>query len=265
MPARPTAAAERRGPGHRAGLSADVILDEARRLAREEGVTRLTMRGLSRRLGVAPNTLYSHFPGKPALLDALLDGLLAPIETSDLDALDWREGLTELMRRSRTLLLGQADLLPHFLARPARGPNAIRLGEATLGLLARAGLEGEEAVEALRILLVFTFGDVALQAPRRADEDPVGRHEASAAAFAAAPQWPRMSALAERVAAPATDATFELGLAWLVEGIATTAARARHAGARRPRRASTLRAGRAPSVPDGHPPRRARGRSPGVG
>ena len=50
---------------------------------------------------------------------------------------------------------------PVFLARPGLGPNAARLGEITFGLLRRGGLEGERAVEALRVLLVYSLGFAA--------------------------------------------------------------------------------------------------------
>ncbi len=85
----------------------------------------------------------------------------------DPGAADWRTALRELMRSTRRLLLAHADLIPLFLSRPTRGPSALRVGEVTLGLLARAGIEGPEAVEALRILLIYSFGFAAFEAPRR--------------------------------------------------------------------------------------------------
>src|SRR5688572_29387051 len=48
-----------RRPGERAGLNADAVLGEGRRLLEEEGADALTMRRLAARLGVAPNSLYS--------------------------------------------------------------------------------------------------------------------------------------------------------------------------------------------------------------
>jgi AcrR family transcriptional regulator len=216
----PAPRSDRRVPGQRAGLTLDTILVEARQLARDEGVERLTMRALADRLGVAPNALYSYVADKSALVDELLDAVLGDVATSDLDTMGWRDGLIELMRRSRGLLLSQADLLPRFLSRPARGPNAIRLGEASLALLARAGLDGARAVEALRVLLVYTFGYAAMEAPRRAEPEPDRRRIRSATAFASSPDRPRMASLAEPLSRPATDATFELGLGWVLDGIA---------------------------------------------
>ena len=60
-----------RGAGQRAGLTRRSILQAARRIADTDGVDHLTMRRLAGELGVMPNTLYSYFPHKDALLDAL--------------------------------------------------------------------------------------------------------------------------------------------------------------------------------------------------
>lgn len=210
----------KRRPGDRAGLSREQVLRAARDLADHEGVDALTMRRLADRLGVAPNTIYSHYADKAALLDALLDSLLADIEVPDVRRADWRDGLVELMRESRTVLLANADLLPHLLSRPMRGRNASRLAEAALALLEQGGIEGPPAVDALRALLTYTFGSVALDARRRADPDLARREAESAAAFGSMTDLRRVAALAELLARPPVGATFETAIRWLIDGIA---------------------------------------------
>lgn len=213
----------RRRPGERAGLAVEAVLAEARTLSEREGIERLTMRTLADRLGVAPNALYSHFADKSALLDALMDSLLADVEVPDVGRVGWRQGLLELMRSTRRFLLAHADLIPHFLSRPRRGANAIRLGEQTLTFLEQAGLEGEEAVDALRILLIYTFGFAAQEAPRRADPDPESRRIESEAAFGTAPDRPVTRELARPLSEHPSDETFERGLCWLLDGIRAAA------------------------------------------
>jgi TetR/AcrR family tetracycline transcriptional repressor len=209
-----------RVPGQRAGLTRELVLAAARRIADAEGVDRLTMRRLAAELGVLPNALYTYVPDKEALLDALIDDLLAGIEAEDPAAGDWREGLARVMDSSRRLLLAHPQLVPEFLARPGLGPNAARLGEITFGLLRRGGLEGERAVEAFRALLIYSLGFAAFQATRLPD-DPA-RSARAEAAFASLPEdrFPEMRRLASHLAGPTTDRQFHTGLGWLLDGIA---------------------------------------------
>ncbi len=210
----------RRGPGERAGVEAAAVVAAARALYERDGLEALTMRGVAAELGVAPNTLYSHVPSKSHLIDALIDDLLGDIPLPR-GRLEWREALFRLMSDSRVMLLSHAELMPQFLARPTRGRNALRLGEATLSQLARGGVHGQAAVDALRILLVYTLGFAAQEAPRRDDAAPAARRTASRRAFAGATGLERVQSLAERLAAHPDSATFETGLRWLIEGIAT--------------------------------------------
>jgi TetR/AcrR family transcriptional regulator, tetracycline repressor protein len=209
-----------RTAGQRAGLSREAVLASARRVADDEGVDRLTMRRLAAELGVAPNALYTYYPDKEALLDALVDDLLGGVEAGDPDQGDWRDGLVRVMDASRRLLLAHPRLVPLFLARPGLGPNATRLGEISFRLLRRGGLEGDRAVEAFRVLLTYSLGFAAFQAPRL-QADTAARAEAAEAVFAGLPEdrFPEMRRLAGPLAGPTTDRHFRTGLRWLLDGI----------------------------------------------
>jgi len=173
------------------------VIAAARALMEQEGLDALTMRALARRLGVAPNALYSHVATKTALVDDVLDDVLAAVRAPDSDRRDWQGGLRLMMASTHAVLLEHPDLVPLYLARQgARGPNAQRLGEIMLALLARGGLTGARAREAQRALIVHAIGSAAF---------------ASGAREAVGP--PR----AELVR------TFERGLGWLLAGIAATA------------------------------------------
>jgi TetR/AcrR family tetracycline transcriptional repressor len=216
-----------RGAGQRAGLSRGAVLEAARRVADTEGVDRLTMRRLAAELGVMPNALYTYFPHKEALLDALVDDLLGGIDPGDPEAGDWREGLVRIMDGSRRLLLAHPQLIPVFLGRPGLGPNAARLGERSLELLGRGGLEGGAAVEAFRVLLAYSLGFAAFQAPRLGlDAEARGARAAAAeASFGGLPEdrFPLMRRLAGRLAGPTSDGEFHAGLRWRLDGIAAAA------------------------------------------
>jgi AcrR family transcriptional regulator len=152
----------RRTPGQRAGLSRAQVLDATHRLLAEHGLDGLTMRTLAERLEVAPNALYSHVTSKTALIDAVLDDVLAEVEAPAPGVGDPSAGLHDLMISTYQVLLVHRDLVPAYLARQgARGPNAQRLGEIMLELLDRAGVSGARAPEAMRVLIVYTIGFAA--------------------------------------------------------------------------------------------------------
>lgn len=194
-----------RTPGQRAGLSRAAVLAAANQLLAERGLSALTMRAVAAQLDVAPNALYSHVASKTALLDDVLDGRLALVREPDPDG-DPVEGLHSIMTSTRKVLLDRPDLVPLYLARQgSRGPHAQRLGEIMLVLLDRAGVTGDDAREALRVLIVYTIGFAALGAggPLAADETGrsfdrglrwllagivAGRRESDATGFDGAPE-----------------------------------------------------------------------------
>jgi AcrR family transcriptional regulator len=201
-------------------LSRDAVLKAARRIADDEGLERLTMRRLSAEVGVMPNALYTYFVDKDVLLAGLLDDLLGEIETPDLAGRDWRGGVVEIMDSSRRLVLAHPQLATMFLSRQSVGPNAARLGEITFRLLRQGGLEGERAVEAFRVLLIYTLGFAAFQAPRQQSDasDRTARGRAALGELEPV-RYPELRDVAELLAKHPTDENFRTGLRWLIDGM----------------------------------------------
>jgi TetR/AcrR family transcriptional regulator, tetracycline repressor protein len=203
------------------------VLAAARALLADRGLEGLTMRALAERLGVRANALYSHVDGKTALLDDLLDDVLAEVEAPGGDAPDPTRGLHTIMASTHEVLLAHPDLVPAYLARQgARGPNAQRLGDVMLALLERAGVSGPRAIEARRALIVYTIGFAAFAT--RPLFEPGGADDVN----------------------PANRESFERGLQWLLAGITARSSRppaplspaGEHAGAAAPARSRAPRA-----------------------
>jgi TetR/AcrR family tetracycline transcriptional repressor len=105
------------------------------------------------------------------------------------------------MASTYDVLTAAPDLVPLYLARQgAHGPHAVRLGEITDGLLARAGANPQVVPMALRVLIVHTIGS---------------------AAFATAPLHSTVEPLeANRpISGPESRDNFRVSLSWLLTGI----------------------------------------------
>jgi TetR/AcrR family transcriptional regulator, tetracycline repressor protein len=218
-------------------LTRDQVVTAARRIAAGEGVERLTMRRLADALAVMPNALYTYFPDKAAILDAVLDDLIGDVERPDPRASP-RSGLVSLMASYRSLLLTQPGLIALTVSRPQVGPKAIRLREDGLMLLKRGGLSDADAVRAYMALFAYTAGFVAFEAGR-----PAGERDAEQRADARkvheslpAEEFPTTRALASRLAKRPGDAEFTYGLERLLDGFAVTRPPAAPSGRAAPRR-----------------------------
>lgn len=180
-----------RSPGQRAGLTRSAVLAAARDVLAERGLGSVTMRELARRLGVAPNALYSHVESRTALLDELLDDLLAAVAAPDSERVEPVAGLVALMSSTYRVLTAHADLVPVSLARQgARGPNAVRLGHLVDALLARAGVAAGDVAEARRVLIVHAIGSAAFATgPDEQDADRPLSGEDLERTFARSLRW----------------------------------------------------------------------------
>jgi TetR/AcrR family tetracycline transcriptional repressor len=204
-------------------LTSSRVVAEARRIGAQEGVEALTMRRLADALDVLPNTLYTYFPDKAALLDAILDDLIGDVQRPDPNASPQR-GLVSLMASYRSLLLTHPGLIALTVTRPQIGPKAIRLREDGLTLLKRAGLSDADAVRAYLALFAYTTGFVAFEAGRPAGERDAEQRAAARKLHDSLPadEYPTNRALASRLAKRPGDAEFTHGLERLLDGLAAT-------------------------------------------
>ncbi|MDQ3303151.1 MAG: TetR family transcriptional regulator, partial [Actinomycetota bacterium] len=79
-------------------LSRRRVLEAAVGLADREGLEALSMRRLGRELGVEAMSLYNHVPNKEALLDGMVEVLLAEMEVSVSGKQGWEERVREVFR-----------------------------------------------------------------------------------------------------------------------------------------------------------------------
>jgi AcrR family transcriptional regulator len=129
-----------------ARLNRDKILAAAVRLADREGLEAVTMRRLGQGLGVEAMSLYKHVANKHAILDGLLERVLAEVELP-LPG-DWE---AELRRAAISMhdALARHPWACGLVMAPASSPNAlearIRYIEALLRTLREAGFTATQA------------------------------------------------------------------------------------------------------------------------
>jgi TetR/AcrR family transcriptional regulator, tetracycline repressor protein len=202
-------------------LTRNQVATAARRIAAREGVEQLTMRRLAEALGVMPNALYTYFPDKAAILDAVLDDLLGDLRRPRRN-LTWRQGLVSLMSSYRRLLLSQPGLIALTVSRPMVGPNALRVREEMLTLLRSGALGEADTVTAYFALFAYTTGFVSFETARPPGTLDVEQRAQTHQLHATLPSeaFPSTRALARRLAKRPGDAEFTRGLRGVIAGFA---------------------------------------------
>ncbi|RJL35546.1 TetR/AcrR family transcriptional regulator [Bailinhaonella thermotolerans] len=121
-------------PARPAPLDRERIVATAIALADEGGLEAVSLRKVAARLDAGPMRLYGYISTKEELFDLMVDevhGEILPEEPPG----DWREALRVRAHRTRQAALRHEWLADLLGGRPALGPNALAVGEATLAAL----------------------------------------------------------------------------------------------------------------------------------
>ncbi|MDQ7992992.1 MAG: TetR/AcrR family transcriptional regulator [Propionicimonas sp.] len=197
----------------RGSLTAEAILDAAEGLA-VDSLERLTVRSVAAALTASPMALYRYFPTKADLVDAMLDRVLGRVQPSPATG-DWRADLASFARAHRRVLADHPWAVSAFFSHANPGPNASRVGEHALGILARGGVGGPAAVAAFSGVIALNYGWCGFTLARPEDDGPL------AEALAALPpdRFPATVAVAAAMAGYGSDAHYDAFLDTLVRGI----------------------------------------------
>lgn len=134
-------------------------------LADAEGVEGLTMRRLAAELGVEAMTIYYHVPNKDAILDGLVERVIAEIQLPE-PGTEWRPALRSLALSAYEVLARHRWAPGTMLARQGSGPMRLRYMDTILAILADAGFEPTVADHAYHALeghvMGFTLWEVGM-------------------------------------------------------------------------------------------------------
>ncbi|WP_214319937.1 TetR/AcrR family transcriptional regulator C-terminal domain-containing protein [Nonomuraea sediminis] len=139
-------------------LSQELIVETGLRIVDAEGIDALSMRRIAQELDTGPASLYAHVSNKEELVELIYDLVLSEIRLPEkVDS--WQEGLRDYALEAHRVLTAHADLAKAALANIPTGPNALRVGEAMLGLMIEAGLSPRDAALALDRISLYISSD----------------------------------------------------------------------------------------------------------
>lgn len=192
-------------------LSRELIRDTALAIIDKHGLAALSMRRLAEALGVQAASLYSHYPTKDAVLDAVTDLVVADVDTSGFADGDWRTGLTAWARSYRSALAAHPHVVPLVASGAGRREAFLAMADAVHGGLVGAGWPPRTATTIAGAVKYLVIGAASTPfASGFADDVQVYLDR-----YPNLTQAHRLAADAERI----DQGSFELGLAALVEGL----------------------------------------------
>ena len=140
-------------------LTRERILEAALAIVDEDGVEALSMRRLAAALGVDPMAIYHHVPGKPAVLDGLVERVFGTLPAGRKAGAMWQEQVRAFARSYYALLRAHLHLVIYLTADARSGaPAALVAGEALYAALADAGLGNADVVRAADTLVDYLHG-----------------------------------------------------------------------------------------------------------
>jgi AcrR family transcriptional regulator len=213
----------------RRALSREAIVDAALAVLDEGGVDGMNMRAVAERLGTGPASLYAHVSGKDELLALLVDKVSADIALPEIGKAPWQDQVKDAIRGIRRTLGAHRDLARATLGNIPTGPNALRLINATLGVMRDAGLPDQVIAYAVDILPLYataTAYEESLYGVKDLPDEGAAFIAEMRRYFSSLPvdRFPHIVALAVPLTTnESPDARFEFGLDALVRGIASMA------------------------------------------
>jgi AcrR family transcriptional regulator len=170
---RSSAAPGKRQPVKGAPLRREQIVKTALALVDREGLKALSMRRLGAELGFDPMAVYYHVPNKQALLDAIVEAVMAGIDLSvDHPADPPEQRILAAALAYREAMLAHVNALPIVLAHGPATPVAMRPVELLIGILRDAGLSPAQAFAGMQIIAATVRGSVGMGPAPEGDSPP---------------------------------------------------------------------------------------------
>jgi AcrR family transcriptional regulator len=188
------------------------------------------MKAVAARLGpYTPMALYRYVHSKDGLIDLMLDAATATVPLPAAPGPDWRADLRELALATRQMIKTHPWYAALVHTRPPAGPHQLRRTELMLAVLVGRGVPVAQAMTFVALILRHIFGSGLQEAQEARFEQSQGIDSpekllaaiASVHELAAADgRVPLLTSWLANPAGPTPDEQFEVGLGFLLDGIA---------------------------------------------
>ncbi|GAB3564331.1 TetR/AcrR family transcriptional regulator C-terminal domain-containing protein [Spelaeicoccus albus] len=163
--------------GSRVKLTRSDICSAALRIVDRDGLGHLTMRRVAAELGVEAMSLYHHVPNKAALLDGIVEQVIALTPHPFGHANDWRTALRDFAGLLRQSLIAHRSVVPLIASRPAITPRNLSSIESALTMLVAEGFTPGAGLRIIRSTVSLVLGHVVVEtAPLNSTEKTDDSH-----------------------------------------------------------------------------------------
>lgn len=194
-----------------AALSRERIAQAALRLIDAHGLAELSTRKLGAELGCEAMAFYNHFPSKEAILDAVVEQMVAKVAIPSGEVGTWVERARLFARSFRALARIHPRAFPLVATRRFNAPGTLGMLESAYGTFLGEGFDPLSAVKIYRTLGNFLAGTAL-------NEIAVADFAASSSAATATPGLPNLERVAPYLAPAYFDEVFEFGLEVVLQG-----------------------------------------------
>jgi AcrR family transcriptional regulator len=164
-----------RGP--KQALTVAEIVAAAVAIADAEGLAGLSMRKVADHIGRSAMALYTYVPGKPELLDLMLDGVLAELPTSFTTGHGWRADAEAWARAGWAFYERHPWVLHVSTSRAVLGPHELDSYEAGLRVFDGIGLDAVEQTRTVGAVSGYVRGAAKAVADARAAAAATGESD----------------------------------------------------------------------------------------
>jgi len=163
----------KRRVGPESPLQRELIVSTALAIVDRDGLSALSMRRLGAELGVDPMAVYYHIPNKQALLDAIVEAVMAEIDlTADVPTATPEARILKAAQAYRDTMRSHVNALPILLTHGPATLAAMRPVEKLIAILRDAGLSPAQAFAGMQVIAAAVRGAVGPAADHTGNDHP---------------------------------------------------------------------------------------------